>query len=99
MKKLTFIFVAVISLIAGTVYAQEKVYVSTDKDCYVAGEDLWYSLYCRDGASGEYSLLSDVAYLQFISSDGVAALHKGALIDGRGCGGLRFRSICLPAII
>ena len=86
MKKLTFIFVAVISLIAGTVYAQEKVYVSTDKDCYVAGEDLWYSLYCRDGASGEYSHLSDVAYLQFISSDGVAALHKGALIDGRGCG-------------
>ena len=66
--------------------AQERVYVSTDKECYVAGENLWYSLYCYDEASGGYSNLSDVAYLQFVSNDGVAATHKGALIGGRGCG-------------
>ena len=86
MKKLKFIFVAVMSLLSVAGYAQERVYVSTDKECYVAGEDLWYSLYCKDEASGGYSHLSDVAYLQFVSSDGVAALHKGALIGGRGCG-------------
>ena len=86
MKKLKFIYVAVISLFSFAGYAQERVYVSTDKECYVAGEDLWYSLYCKDEAGGEYSQLSDVAYLQFVSNDGVAALHKGALIGGRGCG-------------
>ena len=86
MKKLKFIYVAVISLFSFAGYAQERVYVSTDKECYVAGEDLWYSLYCKDEAGGEYSQLSDVAYLQFVSNDGVAALHKGALVGGRGCG-------------
>ena len=73
------------SLILG----QERVYVSTDKDIYLAGEDVWYSLYCFDEKSGNHSDLSDVAYLQFVSNDGVAATAKGALIGGRGCG--RFR--------
>ena len=73
------------SLILG----QERVYVSTDKDIYLAGEDIWYSLYCFDQEGGGYSGLSDVAYLQFVSNDGVAATAKGALIGGRGCG--RFR--------
>ncbi len=66
---------------------QERVYVSTDKDIYVAGEDIWYSVYCLDGE--KFSGLSDVAYLQFVSNDGVAGTSKVALIDGRGCG--RFR--------
>lgn len=73
------------SLILG----QERVFVSTDKDIYLAGEDVWYSLYCFDEKSGNHSDLSDVAYLQFVSNDGVAATAKGALIRGRGCG--RFR--------
>ena len=67
-------------------FAQERVYVSTDKDVYVAGENLWCSVYCIDAATGEYSGLSDVAYLQFVSREGVAATHKVALVGGRGCG-------------
>jgi hypothetical protein len=67
-------------------FAQERVYVSTDKDVYVAGENLWCSVYCIDAATGEYSKFSEVAYLQFVSNDGIAATHKVALIEGRGCG-------------
>lgn len=88
MRKVISILVLLIcswSLILG----QERVYVSTDKDIYLAGEDIWYSLYCFDHEGGGYSGLSDVAYLQFVSNDGVAATAKGALIGGRGCG--RFR--------
>lgn len=73
----------------GVLLGQERVYVSTDKDVYVAGEDIWYSVYCMEGDSGKYSGLSDVAYLQFVSNDGVVATSKVALIDGRGAG--RFR--------
>ena len=73
------------SLLSG----QERVYVSTDKDIYLVGEDIWYSVHCIDDESGSYSNLSDVAYLQFVSNDGVAATSKVALIDGRGAG--RFR--------
>lgn len=73
------------SLLSG----QERVYVSTDKDVYVVGEDIWYSVHCIDDESGSYSNLSDVAYLQFVSNDGVESTAKAALIRGRGCG--RFR--------
>ena len=73
------------SLLSG----QERVYVSTDKDVYLVGEDIWYSVHCIDDKSGSYSNLSDVAYLQFVSNEGVASTAKAALIRGRGCG--RFR--------
>lgn len=73
------------SLLSG----QERVYVSTDKDVYLVGEDIWYSVHCIDDESGSYSNLSDVAYLQFVSNDGVESTAKAALIGGRGCG--RFR--------
>ena len=73
------------SLLSG----QERVYVSTDKDVYLVGEDIWYSVHCIDDESGSYSNLSDVAYLQFVSNEGVASTAKAALIRGRGCG--RFR--------
>ena len=39
----------------GVLLGQERVYVSTDKDVYVAGEDIWYSVYCMEGDSGKYS--------------------------------------------
>lgn len=68
------------------VKAQERVYVSTDKDVYVAGEDLWCSVYCIDAKTSQFSTESDLAYLQFLSKEGVVATHKVALINGRGCG-------------
>lgn len=68
----------------GNLYARERVYVSTDKSCYVAGESIWCSVYCLDEEG--YSNLSSVAYLQFFSNEGAKATVKVGLIDGRGCG-------------
>ena len=85
MKKCLYIL-GLLLVSAGTLLAQERVYVSTDKDVYVAGENMWCSLYCLDDSTGTYSNLSDVAFLQFVSREGVAATHKIALINGRGCG-------------
>ena len=81
-----FISIVLICVSGGIAIAQERVYVSTDKDVYVAGEDLWFSVYCIDGSTGKFSNMSDMAYLQFVSREGVAATQKVALIDGRGCG-------------
>ncbi len=39
-----------------TLFSQERVYLSTDKECYVAGEPVWLSLYCTD-ESGEVPYL------------------------------------------
>ena len=43
-----FISIVLICVSGGIAIAQERVYVSTDKDVYVAGEDLWFSVYCID---------------------------------------------------
>ena len=53
--------------------AQERVYVSTDKECYLAGENMWISVYCLDDAAGGYSQLSKVAYLVFYNKEGLHA--------------------------
>ena len=65
--------------------AQERVYVSTDKECYLAGESVWMSLYCMD-ENMEYTQLSSVAYVDFSTKDGVVASFKMPLVEGRGCG-------------
>ena len=69
--------------------AQERVYVSTDKECYLAGEDMWLSVYCIDGETGGYSQLSKVAYIEFYSMEGMVSAIKVPLKEGRGCGRLQ----------
>jgi hypothetical protein len=69
--------------------AQERVYVSTDKECYLAGENMWISVYCLDDAAGGYSQLSKVAYLEFYNKEGLVSQIKLPLKEGRGCGRLQ----------
>ncbi len=72
-----------------SLYAQENVYISTDKEYYLAGESIWYSAYCLDGSGnhpGSYSKLSSIAYIEFHNPAGVVTTIKTGLIDGRGCG-------------
>lgn len=72
-----------------TLAAQERVYVSTDKEYYLAGESIWYSVYCLDesqGKPGTFSAVSSVAYLELYNTAGLAATIKAGLINGRGCG-------------
>lgn len=85
MKKM-YVFSILLNLICYFLNAQERVYVSTDKDVYVAGEELWCSVHSIDASTGEYSGESDVAYLQFVSREGVAGVSKVALVGGRGAG-------------
>ncbi len=70
------------TVMCGNLYAQERVYLSTDKEYYLAGENIWCSLYCMDGE--EFSNLSSVAYVEFYSKQGLAATYKIALVEGRG---------------
>ena len=62
----------------------ERVYVSTDKDVYVAGETVWCSAFCMDAGTGRLSGANSVAYLEISSSDGILATCKVALVGGRG---------------
>lgn len=86
---LTICLLGVLLLTNLPVDAREKVYVSTDKEYYLAGEAIWCSVYCRDENAGQpatYSSQSNVAYLEFYNKEGLAATIKTALTNGRGCG-------------
>lgn len=90
-KRIFFQFILVFALLLQTqvLRAQERVYVSTDKELYLAGESIWCSVFCIDESTGKYSQFSSVAYLEFHSKRGMEALIKVAMVDGRGCGRLQ----------
>ena len=93
MKKI--LFCAFLMLAAGFSAAAglvERTYVCTDRHSYVAGEDVFCSVFCFDGGSGSLSDFSSVAYVELISPEGSAVRVKIALQDGRGAGRLRLPS-------
>ena len=93
MKKI--LFCAFLMLAAGFSAAAglvERTYVCTDRHSYVAGEDVFCSVFCFDGGTGSLSDFSSVAYVELISPEGSAVRVKMALQDGRGAGRLRLPS-------
>lgn len=83
MKKILILSLLFVHL---TMSAVEKIYISTDKQVYMAGSDIWYSLYCVDINNNTLSPLSKISYLELHSSQGLISTHKSTLQNGRGCG-------------
>ncbi|MBQ9309853.1 MAG: hypothetical protein IJ222_03210 [Bacteroidales bacterium] len=86
MKKSLFLFAAFVGFFCNGTEAEsaESVRLVTDKQVYVAGDLIWCSAFCTDGE--KLSSASAVAYVELVSSDGVAATSKIALVGGRGTG-------------
>ena len=42
---------------------RERVYISTDKEVYVAGDAVWLSAWCLDAGNGRLSDFSKIAYV------------------------------------
>lgn len=89
MKKLSLTILA--ALLAYTAaFAQnhlsERVYVSSDRDVYLAGDDFFFSAFCLDMTSGGLSGASAVAYIEICSPEGPVQTAKVALKSGRGSG-------------
>ena len=86
-------FVSIIVMLSAAIlparsqgYVSERVYVSTDRDVYVAGDELFFSAFCLNTTNGGMSDGSRTAYLELVSSDGPVQTAKVALEDGRGGG-------------
>lgn len=47
---------------------QEKVYVRTDRDIYITGEEIWIKVYKMDALTGKPSDFSKVVYLELLDS-------------------------------
>ena len=67
---------------------RERVYISTDRDVYVAGDAVWLSAWCIDAATGRLSGFSKTAYVEVHSPQGMVQTAKIALDEGRGAGRL-----------
>ena len=99
MKKLLTLLFCLLSAsllrVPGAERLRERVYLSTDRDVYVAGDAVWLSAWCVDAGSGRLSGFSKTAYVEIHSADKLVQTAKIALDGGRGAGRL-FLPTTLP---
>jgi len=68
---------------------QEKIYVHTDKVFYLAGEIIWFKIYCVEGTFHKPLNISKVAYVELLDNENKPALQaKIELKNGSGNGSL-----------
>lgn len=66
---------------------QEKVFVHTDKDLYLAGEVAWFKLYVVNGSTHKPLDLSKVGYIEILDQLNKSVLQaKSGLTKGEGTG-------------
>ncbi|NSW95614.1 MAG: hypothetical protein HPY62_12980, partial [Bacteroidales bacterium] len=66
---------------------REEMYLHLDRYYYIAGEDIWFSMYCFDRASGNLSVKSLIAYVELLNPWNVPVLQaRFSLTSGRGEG-------------
>jgi hypothetical protein len=76
-------------------HLQEKMFVHTDKECYLAGEICWFKIYVVDAGLHRPLDLSKVAYLEWLDKDNRPVLQaKVGLSKGHGDG-----SVYLPLTV
>lgn len=88
MKKLIIILLSLLPMLAQA-QGVERIYVSTDRSVYIAGDEIWCSLFCMDGESRSLSAYSAVSYVELVSDEGTVATAKIGLMEGRGAGKFR----------
>ena len=60
---------------------REEIYVHTDREEYLAGEDLWFNLYLIDRCSYKPSSKSRIAYFELLNSENRPVVQKRILLD------------------
>lgn len=67
--------------------AQEKLYVHTDKNFYLAGEIIWFKIYYVDGTTHRPFNLSKVAYVEIVDKGQKPVAQAKIAITGKGGSG------------
>ncbi|RYY48499.1 MAG: hypothetical protein EOO06_10080 [Chitinophagaceae bacterium] len=69
-------------------YPQEKVFLQTDKDFYIAGETIWMKAWCLLEEAPTY--LSQIVYVDMVDNSGKVVLKKMYRLDSLGSTGADF---------
>lgn len=64
---------------------REEIYIHTDRNEYVSGEDMWFKVYLLDRQSGKPSLDSRIVYFEILNNENRPVVQKRILTD-RGFG-------------
>lgn len=89
MKRILFIIISLVAALAAQAQATEYMRIYIDKDCYLAGEDLWVKVSVTDSLH-RASTLSKVAYIEVSDTRQMHAQGMIALENGTGWGRIRF---------
>jgi hypothetical protein len=66
---------------------REEIYIHTDREGYISGEDLWFNIYLMDRQSFKPSTHSKIAYIELLNPDNRPVVQKRIwLNDGFGPG-------------
>jgi hypothetical protein len=60
---------------------REEIYVHTDRQQYIAGEELWFGIYLFDRQSSKPSSESKIAYLEILNSENRPVVQKRILLE------------------
>lgn len=61
---------------------REEIYIHSDREEYIAGENLWFNIYLIDRQSFRPALKSRIAYVEILNADNRPVVRKRIFIDG-----------------
>lgn len=61
---------------------REEIYIHSDREEYISGEDVWFKIYLIDRQSFKPSLDSKIAYFELLNSANRPVIQKKILLDG-----------------
>jgi hypothetical protein len=62
--------------------SSEKIYLHIDRDRYIAGEDIWFSIYTTDGETGKLSARSAIAYIELLNPWNMPVIQERFKLSG-----------------
>ena len=83
MKRMIYLLMMGLFGVTSMAQSVELMRIYTDKDCYLAGEELWVKV-CLDDNALPGNIMSRVAYIELCDTAQVRAQGKIALTDGMG---------------
>lgn len=60
---------------------REEIFVHTDRDTYIAGEDMWFNLYLIDRKSNKPVFDDKIAYFELLTQENLPVIQKKIFID------------------
>lgn len=77
--------------------AQEKIYLHTDKNFYIAGEIIWFKVYYVGGATHRPLSLSKVAYVEILDRSNKPVAQAKISLTGKGGSGSFYLPLTLKS--